>query len=175
MSRRCTVCEHPSRTRMEEAIAGGMSYRAVAKRFNLQHHSALFNHVKDHLTPAIARVAADRPIEARSALERMERLYAKAEAILDAVIEEKRVTMSLAAVKELRSCIELIARLSGELRDQPAQVINILTSPDWLRIQEALLQALEPYPEARAAVVRALSIETPDAVGALPAAAGRGH
>lgn len=50
-------------------------------------------------------------------------------------------------------------RKPSEWRDRPditVNVANFLQSPDWQRIKERLLESLAPYPEALAAVVRAL-------------------
>ena len=46
--------------------------------------------------------------------------------------------------------IELLAKLTGELDDKPE--VNIVLSPQWLTIRGAILEALEPFPEARVAV-----------------------
>lgn len=55
----------------------------------------------------------------------------------------------------LQSHQELIAKLLGELKDQPT--INLTVAPEWLQIRSTLLVALGPYPEARQAVVAALA------------------
>jgi hypothetical protein len=67
---------------------------------------------------------------------------------------------SLAAIRELRGVIELLAKLSGELRDGPT--VNVLVSPQYQILQQTILQSLAPYPDARVAVAKALK-ELPDA------------
>jgi len=61
---------------------------------------------------------------------------------------------ALQAIREARGNLELLARLLGEL--QEAQTINVLVAPEWLSLRTVILQAVEPYPEARVAIVRAL-------------------
>ena len=61
----------------------------------------------------------------------------------------------LRAVEQARRCLELLGRLRGELRNEVT--INLVHTPDWVRFRTLLLDALSPYPEARAAVVRALT------------------
>ena len=51
MSRRCTVCDHPQRHGIDEALVSGAPYRSVAKRFELS-ESAVYRHKTEHL-PAL--------------------------------------------------------------------------------------------------------------------------
>jgi transposase len=48
MPRRCTVCDHPERHGINEALVSGESYRSVAKRFGLS-GSAVYRHKTEHL------------------------------------------------------------------------------------------------------------------------------
>lgn len=50
--------------------------------------------------------------------------------------------------------LELVAKLIGQLDERPQ--INVLVSPEWLRVRGALTSALEGYPEARTALAGAL-------------------
>lgn len=60
----------------------------------------------------------------------------------------------LLAVREARTNLELLARLLGDLRE--AQTVNLLVQPEWYRVRSILIEALLPYPDARAAVSRVL-------------------
>ena len=48
MTRRCTVCDHPERHGIDEALVSGAPYRSVAKRFELS-ESAVYRHKTEHL------------------------------------------------------------------------------------------------------------------------------
>ena len=48
MPRRCTVCDHPKRHGIDEALVSGAPYRSVAKRFGLS-ESAVYRHKTEHL------------------------------------------------------------------------------------------------------------------------------
>jgi hypothetical protein len=64
----------------------------------------------------------------------------------------------LKTADRLRLQTELLAKLLGELNEQPQ--INVLVAPEWLQVRSALLGALAPYPEARASVAeRLLTLE----------------
>src|SRR3712207_9134864 len=46
--RRCTVCDHPERHGIDEALVTGAPYRSIAKRFGLS-ESAVYRHKTEHL------------------------------------------------------------------------------------------------------------------------------
>ena len=48
MPRRCTVCDHPERHGIDEALVSGTPYRSVAKRSGLS-ESAVYRHKGDNL------------------------------------------------------------------------------------------------------------------------------
>ena len=68
-------------------------------------------------------------------------------ALIDAA-ENQRT--ALAAVSQARGNIQLLAEMTGELAAQPT--VNILVSPEWVTVRRAMLEALLPFPEARAEV-----------------------
>jgi hypothetical protein len=74
------------------------------------------------------------------------------------ILNEARQTgngeLVLKAVDRVQRQIELQAKLLGELDDRLQ--VNLLVSSDWVSIRAALLAALGPYPEARAAHLMAL-------------------
>lgn len=61
----------------------------------------------------------------------------------------------LRAVDRLHRQIELQARLLGELQEAPQ--VNLVVLPEWQRIRVLVVEALQPYPEARRRVVQVLS------------------
>jgi hypothetical protein len=60
----------------------------------------------------------------------------------------------LKSYDRLQRRLELVAKLIGELDERPQ--LNVTISPQWVEIRTVLIQALEPYPEARQHVARAL-------------------
>jgi hypothetical protein len=55
---------------------------------------------------------------------------------------------------ELREQRKLLAELEGRLAAQPQ--VNILVNPEWIELRTLIIEALDPYPEARQAVIDAL-------------------
>lgn len=70
--------------------------------------------------------------------------------------QAKTHTRALLAIREARANLELLGKFTGKLR--PDSQVNVLvTSPDWLAMRERIAAALSPYPEAREAVLKAMT------------------
>lgn len=156
----CTICGHQSRVEIDAALlTGALSVRAIAHQYSIS-RDALMRHSASHLAPQTAEV--QRAIE-RDVLAEVERLIGRVEAVLTRAERKQDDRLLLLAAREVRSTLELLARLRGELSDAPT--VNILVAPEWLAVRTALLAALAPYSEARAAAATALlALEPPDAV-----------
>jgi transposase-like protein len=156
MARLCTICSHPERSAIEAAILGGESMRRVAPVYGIS-DTALRRHRKDHLP--IMLVQAHQAAEIARAddlLDRVRVLEQKAEMLLASAEQAGDVRTALLAIREARGCLELLAKLLGELDERPQ--VNLLVNPEWLRVRDLLLDALAPYPEARAAVAGRLGM-----------------
>ena len=60
----------------------------------------------------------------------------------------------VAYLREVREQIKLLAELEGRLASQPQ--ITIINNPQWIVLRTQIIGALEPYPEAREAVIHAI-------------------
>jgi hypothetical protein len=155
MPRTCSCCSHPDREGIDAAIVAGEPFRAIAIRVDVS-KDAIARHARSHVSRALRTIQARREERgAETLVERVERLYARAAAILDAAEADGRASIALGAVRELRGVVELLARLTGEL-DERQQVVNIIGSPDWQRVRDVLIGALAAFPEARRTVAGAL-------------------
>jgi hypothetical protein len=81
-------------------------------------------------------------------------LHARTLDILGAAEASEQHRTALSAIREARSNLELLAKLLGELDERPA--VNVVLSPEWLELRAVVVGALEPHPDARGAVLRAL-------------------
>lgn len=91
---------------------------------------------------------------AASFLDQLKEIRAKAATLLDKAEGAQDLRAAGTFLKELRETIRLWAELEGKLANQPQ--INILVDPQWVELRTSIMNALEPYPAAREAVVLAI-------------------
>ena len=153
MSRTCTVCENPNILNINENLIAGQSYRSIAKQFSLS-ESAVYRH-KNHISQTLVKAKdARESVYADSLLDQVKSLMEKALEILAKAEVEDDLRTALIAVREARGGCELLGKLLGELREYPQ--VNILISPEWVSLRATILQAIEPYPEAKISITKAL-------------------
>jgi len=75
--------------------------------------------------------------------------------VLEAVEGTENYSIALAAIREARSNLELIGRLTKELESTPT--LNLHLNPEWISLRTAIVLALEPHPDARESVLRAIN------------------
>jgi transposase-like protein len=170
MARPCTVCTSLDVDAVNLALSGETPVKAVARKFGLSPDAVRRHHLA-HLTPALVALARERRNEvgAVSIYDRLEDLTRRCSHLLDMAQRKGALVASAQLVRELRSILETLGRITGELDDKPQlTVINLQTSPEWIAVRGALMAALAPYQEARLAVAAALSGRQAGEPAALP-------
>ncbi|MGB6451014.1 MAG: hypothetical protein WBE92_09705 [Steroidobacteraceae bacterium] len=185
-SGKCTICAHGQRYSIELALVSGVSCRAVATKYSVSRDAA-WRHLKHHVPPErrveliagplkpaeLAQRAADEGLTlleyvamVRNSL--MARFLAASEA------DDRQGTALVAG--RLLDCLRLTATLSGELSKVGAGVTNnllIMQSPLMADLQSMLIRRLQPFPDARVAVIAGLEELSVKALqGAVPALPG---
>ncbi len=113
-------------------------------------------HKSDHLPAKLAKAkGAKDASNADDLLKHVRTLQGKATALLLKAEAEGDYRTALQGIREARSCIELMAKLLGQLDERPQ--INVAVSVEWLQIRSVVVHALESFPAARVAVAEALS------------------
>jgi transposase-like protein len=154
MPRRCTVCDHSERHSIDEALVTGAPYRSVAKRFGLS-ESAVYRHKTEHLPAHLLKAKeVEEVAHADDLLEQVRGLQSHALDILECAEKAGDLRTALAAISQARGNLELLGKLAGELDERP--VVNLHVTAEWLELRAVIVGALEPHPEARGAVLRAL-------------------
>ncbi len=154
MPRRCTVCDHPERHSIDEALVTGAPYRSVAKRFVLS-ESSVYRHKTEHLPAHLLKAReAEEVAQADDLLDQVRNLQAHALDILERAEKAGDLRTALAAISQARGSLELLGKLAGELDERP--VVNLNVSPEWLELRAEIVGALEPHPAAHRALLRAL-------------------
>ncbi|MCP1852098.1 MULTISPECIES: hypothetical protein [unclassified Bradyrhizobium] len=169
---KCTVCAHDERWRIELLRAGGASLDSLAAKFGLSKDAIgrhWHNHVSDEIKasylvgPAqLADLAAKAADEGASVLDHFRAVRTMLMSQLAATTEAGDARGAAIVAGQLVSVLEKIGKVTGEIATIAQGTINIqnnvaiVNSPQFARVQAAILRALAPHSAARAAVVEAL-------------------
>jgi hypothetical protein len=172
-SKRCTVCRHTDRWRIELLRAGGAGLDALAEKFDVSRDS-IHRHWRDHVSdeakagylcgPAeLTKLAERAAIEGDSVLDYLRLCRTVLTGQLSAMTEAGDGRGAAYVAGQLTRTLEAIAKVTGELGELARSTINIngnvsiLTdSAAFARVRATMLRALAPFPDARFAVVTAL-------------------
>jgi hypothetical protein len=188
--RRCHVCRHPERARIELLRAGGAAYESIGKKFGLCKDS-IWRHWRDHVSPETKAQYLAGPIQLQELAQRAE---AEGLSLLDylSIVRSTLLSMFQAWAQagdsrgasvtagRLLQCLSEIGRITGELgriSNGGVTVTNnvmVLNSPAFSQLQTVILRALAPHPAARADVIFALrQLESEHEAQAKPALESR--
>jgi hypothetical protein len=170
-SGRCTVCTHAEKARIELLIAGGgASHRAVGRKYSLSHY-AIGRHWKNCVSDERKAALVFGPVEREALASRVAeesssvmdhfrairsglyQLYCKA-------LEAGDGQTGAMLAGRLHEGLNSMARITGEIANSPLVQHNnntlIMASPLMQDLQQMLIRTLQPYPEARSAVLTGL-------------------
>lgn len=151
---RCTVCDHPDVQLINDRMVTGSSIRKIAEEFSLGRESVR-RHRHNHLPKELLKSKRMAEIVAADDLvTRIESLYEKAVEIIKVAQKDKKYAPAVSAIKEARSSLELLAKISGELRT--GTTVNLTYSPQWIDLRSVLVNTLQEHPEVQAKVIKAL-------------------
>ena len=114
--RTCAVCSHPDRAAIDAALVEGQqSERAIARQWRVS-RTALQRHRGAHLPAHLAKAKAAVDVaHADTLLTQLVDLQEKASGILTKAEQDGELRTALAAVREVRGCMELLGRLTQQL------------------------------------------------------------
>jgi len=154
MPRRCSICHHECLKEINRALVEGTAFPALVAKHRVS-KDALSRHKANHLPAALAKAQeAHEVAQADDLLKEVRSLQARALTILNKAEGVGDLRTALGAIREARGNLELLAKLVGELDERPQ--VNVLVHPEWLELRAVIVNALEPHPEARGAVLGAL-------------------
>jgi hypothetical protein len=169
MPRPCSICPRSDRAVIDTALLAitREPLRRLAVRYETS-AATLHRHARRCIPEAVSKAAAHKREDAvvqtgAGILRQLEELQTQTLRVLTDSGEDR---VRLAAVGQARANLALMAELLGELTRGPSAAVGISlhTSPEWIGLRGELLRALEPFPEARAAVATRLSpVERADA------------
>ncbi|MGA7741810.1 MAG: hypothetical protein WCE40_08225 [Polyangia bacterium] len=134
MPRTCTICKHPNRHEIDQALVSGRSFRDVAGQYETS-PSAVHRH-RSHVLPAVAEAKqAKDDAHADSLRGKLAELEATAHRIAAKAEAKHDLKTALTAIRELTRLVELSARMQGELPAQPVAVT--VAPPKPMTLEEA--------------------------------------
>jgi hypothetical protein len=169
---KCTVCAHDERWRIELLHAGGASLSSLAEKFGLS-KDAIGRHWNNHVSQEIkasylvgpaqlADLAAKAAEEGASVLDHFRAVRTMLMSQMAATTEAGDARGAAIVAGQLVGVLEKIGKVTGEIATIAQGTINvtnnvaIVNSPEFAKVQAAILRALAPHSAARAAVVEAL-------------------
>lgn len=168
--RECGVCAHPDRASIELGLANRIALRILSKRYGLSIDS-IHRHRHKHMS---LQLTAQLMTRGRLTEIDMEHLHiTESEGMLHHLVATRgRLYRAIDATEKggnymesaritgiLLKNLELTAKLLGDLHAGSTSVTqNILVMPEYHGLRTAIMQALKPFPEARAAVAHALQV-----------------
>ena len=112
MPRKCTVCDHPERHSIDEALVSSTPYRSVARRFELS-ESAVYRHKTEHLPAHLLKAKeVEEAAWADDLLDQVRNLQAHALDILERAEKAGDLRIALAAISQARGILELLRKLA---------------------------------------------------------------
>jgi hypothetical protein len=126
---RCTVCRHPARNQIDQALLQGARFRDLARRTGTD-KSALLRHRDRHLPSLLVKAQEAAVIASADSLAaKLLAIEAEARRLGEKAEEAGDLRGALQAVRELTRLVELAARVSGELRSERVAV-NVSVTPE---------------------------------------------
>ncbi len=155
MPRACATCQSEHLEAINRELAANTAIPALAALYRVSSDS-LLRHKQNHLPQAVARAeAAKEATRGDDLLDQVSKLKNKAVSLLLKAEAAGDYRTALAGIREARSCLELLLEVEGEINRQP--VVNVLISSEWLAVRATIIHALAAHPEAKQAVIGALS------------------
>jgi hypothetical protein len=156
---RCKCGQYPGHLELDKAYLNNeISLQEYADKAGCKSRSSVERHVKGHLPDAILKAKDIEDVaNGDSLLDELKKARARTFSLLDkaeAAADTRVYGAPVAYLREVREQIKLLAELEGRLASQPQ--ITIINSPEWVSLRTVIIQALDGFPDAKAAVVIAI-------------------
>lgn len=154
----CSLCRHPDRDALDAALVEGRdSLRNIAERFGTSAPTLLRHreHVPERLALAVTAAEVTKADDLLSVLREG---VSDARRLRDRAEREGDTRAALVAVRTLCEIVEKLADVGERLaKSELLRTEAFLETRSWAIVEDALAESLRPYPEAAAAVGRAMA------------------
>lgn len=154
----CSICVHADRDDIDELLLRrATSLRVMAQRFGTS-TSALHRHRTEHLATVLTQAETAREqAHADDLLEQLRWVQRRTVRLLDTAEANGKLGVAVFCIREARGNIELLAKLLAVAAQAEQAAPPVTASPEWAALRRQVLTALGDYPEARLAVVDAIT------------------
>lgn len=154
---KCSICENPKVEEINAQILDNQKLADISRKFAVS-ADALQRHSDKCIVKALAASpSTEEVLNGDKLLDQLKEAREKAVDLLDKAIDVADTKVYGAPsqyLREIREQIKLWAELEGRLASQPQ--ITIINNPEWIEIRTMIVKALDPFPEAKEAVVLAI-------------------
>ena len=158
MGRKSKIENNPDRKIIEKRLAGGEEYSGILRDFPDLTWDDLDYYKKNKLDSVLSKSPELKTeIEQEqgdNTLAEIKSLQSRTMEILGKAETAGDLKTALLGIREARGCLELIFKAEGRIQEQPQ--ITIINNPQWVDLRTSILYALDPYPQAKEAVVLAI-------------------
>ena len=167
----CTICRHPRRTDIEAALLAGRSTYSIGAEFQVSRSAVQRHKAEGHLSRTLKKATnsaiipdAKRDeilalVQTDEMVKWLKSLLAKSVRILNTAEESGDLKTALAGIHEARANIVALQQVATGMAQVGTlnQQVNVGLSPDeYQKTVSRIIRALEPFPDARIAVLAAL-------------------
>ena len=155
MTNTCTICRHRKVQEINKQLVSGETFQTIANEFKCS-AQAIQRH-KAHHIPELLKEAEI--LSADSLTEQIADIRKTISELLQQAIASDNLRDAHNFAGDTLKQIELEGKILGQIKEQTINVntqINILQSSEWIELRGQILQAIEPYPEAKRALISAL-------------------
>ena len=155
---RCKCGQHPDHLDLDKAyLRKELTLQEYAGRVGC-HKTSVERHVNGHLPDAllaakdIATVACGDTL-----LEQLQVARTRTLSLLDKAEDAQDTKVygpPVGYLREIREQLKFIAELEGRIAAQPQ--VNITVSAEWVELRTVIITALDPFPQAKEAMIRAI-------------------
>jgi hypothetical protein len=154
MGRLCTVCSHPRRIEIERAIIGHQPFTEIERSYGVKRMAAVRHLDSGHMAAGLAAARREQQLTAESLTAALKEELELTRASRNRLLAGQR-DVDAARVSAVRGrLIELGLRSLGEIADI---TVNIEQQPEFVELVGLVRAVLEPWPDARQALTRALA------------------
>lgn len=154
MGRKCLVCSHPQRKKIDKLLArGDESISELSRKFGVPWDSLKY-HYNNHLPKTLVPSPSSKEIAvADNLLQELLNIRERAFNLLERAEAKEDLKAAGTLLRELREQLKLWAELEGRLSQQTQ--VNVLVNPQWVELRALILNVLDEHPEAKEALINA--------------------